>query len=252
MAAELERRGHEVRALSRHAPEFPVDLTTGAGLAEALDGCAVLVDASNAGPAEKAARAVLIDGGRRLLDAAQAAGVVHHVCISIVGIEHVPMPYYRVKVEQEELVRASGLPATIVRATQFHTLIAGLFASAARFRVLPGGRARVQPVDPEEVALAVADLAEGEPQPETFTITGPEALDLSTLARSYKAAKGLHGVVVPVPLPPKLGRPLRDGALTGATPDRRGTVGFADWLARSSAQWTRPQIRSPPAASGPA
>jgi uncharacterized protein YbjT (DUF2867 family) len=110
VAMELLARGHEVRALSRSAPAFPVDLTTGAGLDAALDGCDALVDASNAGPAAAAAREVLIDGGRRLLEAAGRAGIGHHVCISIVGIEHVPMPYYEIKVEQEALVRASEVP----------------------------------------------------------------------------------------------------------------------------------------------
>ncbi len=230
VAAELERRGHEVRGLSRRAPEFPVDLTTGAGLTEALTGCEVLIDASNAGPAEKPARAVLIEGGRRLLDAAEAAGVVHHVCISIVGIEHVPLPYYRLKVEQEDLVRGSGPPATIVRSTQFHTLIAGLFDAAARIRLLPGGSARLQPVDPDEVATAIADVAEGPARTETITIAGPEIVELGALARSYRENAGIRALVIPAPLPPKLGRALRAGSLTDPAPDHRGEVEFGAWL----------------------
>ncbi len=145
---ELLARGHEVRALSRSAPDFPVDLTTGAGLDAALEGCDALVDASNAGPGAKAARDLLIDGGKRLLDAAGRAGIAHHVCISIVGIEQVPMAYYKIKVEQEAQVRASGLPATIVRATQFHTLIAMWLKMTSPAHVLAGGKARFQPVAP--------------------------------------------------------------------------------------------------------
>ena len=156
VAAELIKRGHGVRALSRRSEQHPVDLETGAGLAGALEGCDALVDASNGGPAEKAARAVLIEGGRRLLDAAAEAGIRHHVCISIVGIEAVPLPYYRVKVEQEGQVEASGVPYSIVRATQFHTLLDGLFTAASRYRLLPGGAARIQPVDPIQVAEVIA------------------------------------------------------------------------------------------------
>ena len=234
VAAALAARGHEVRALSRSAPDFPVDLTTGAGLDAALEGCDALVDASNAGPAAKAARAVLIDGGRRLLDAASRSGVSHHVCISIVGIEQVPMPYYKVKVEQEALVRASGLPATIVRATQFHTLIKMWLEMGARFRVLGGGAGRFQPVAPAEVAEAIAGVAEGQPRAETVTVAGPEIQAFGDLARTYKEVTGLSAAVVPLPLPPKLGKAVKGGALTIAEPDHRGTITFAEWLGASS------------------
>lgn len=230
VAEELARRGHSVRRLSRHSSEFPIDLTTGAGLEQALEGCSVLVDASNAGPNEKQARAVLIDGGRRLNTAAARAGVKHQVCISIVGCEHVPLPYYRVKVEQEKLARGSAVPVTVVRATQFHTLIAGLFDGAAKYRLLPGGGARLQPSDPRQVGEVIAGVAEGPQRHETVTVTGPEVLELGTLARTWKRVSGRPGLVVPTPLPPKLARPLKAGALTDAAPDFRGTVGFGEWL----------------------
>jgi uncharacterized protein YbjT (DUF2867 family) len=232
VAMELLARGHDVRALSRSASEYPVDLTTGAGLDAALEGCDALVDASNAGPGEKAARELLIEGGRHLLDAAGRADIGHHICISIVGIEQVPMPYYEIKVEQEALVRASGLPATIIRATQFHTLIAMWLQMTARVRVLAGGSARFQPVAPREVAMVIADVAEGAPREDTVTIGGPEVNTLGELARTYKEAKGMRAVVVPLPLPPKLGRAMKGGALTIADPDHRGTTTFAEWLRR--------------------
>ncbi len=165
VAEELERRGHEVRALSRRSSEHPIDLETGAGLVEALDGCEALVDASNDGPSEKRARAVLIDGGRRLLDAAATAGVGHHVCISIIGIDRVRQgyAYYRVKLEQEALAEGSGIPYSIVRATQFHTLLDMLFSGTSRLRLLPGGAAKIQPVDNGEVAAVIADRVEAGP-----------------------------------------------------------------------------------------
>jgi uncharacterized protein YbjT (DUF2867 family) len=228
---ELAKRGHAVRALSRSSPEFPVDLETGVGLEAALADCDALIDATNGGPAEKAARAVLIDGGRRLLAAAAEAGIKHHVCISIVGIERVPLAYYRVKVEQEALVETSGLAYSIVRATQFHPLLDGLFGAAARYRVLPGGRARLQPVDPRQVAEVVAAVAEARPTGGRTTVAGPRVHELRELAADWKAVRARRALIVPAPLPPKLGRPLRDGALTDPRPDHRGTVEFAAWLA---------------------
>jgi len=115
IAAVLARDGHEVRALSRSAADYPVDLTTGAGVAGALEDCDVVIDASN-GPPRKA-RAVLVEGSRRMLEIEARARVRHHVCVSIVGIEDVPMGYYRVKVEQERVVENGGVPWTIVRST---------------------------------------------------------------------------------------------------------------------------------------
>lgn len=232
VAEELGKRGHSVRALSRRSSEFPVDLETGAGLQAALEGCDVLIDASNGGPAEKPARAVLIEGGKRLIGAAERAGIKHHVCISIVGIEQIPLPYYRVKVEQEQLVQSSGVPYSIVRSTQFHTLIDFLFQSASRYRILPGGSIQLQPVAPRQVAEVIAAVAEGKPLGGRTTVAGPEVLDLGTMARSWRALNSAKGLVVPTPLPPKLGRPLRGGALTDPDPDHRGTVGWNAWLGR--------------------
>jgi uncharacterized protein YbjT (DUF2867 family) len=234
LADELESRGHNVRRLSRRSATHPVDLTTGSGLADALSGCEVVVDASNAGPNAKQARAVLIEGGRNLLDAAAKAGVVHHVCLSIVGCDKVPMPYYKVKVEQEELVRASGLPVTIVRATQFHTLVAEILGGMSRFGFVPGGSPKLQPADPAEVAAAVADVAEGAPRPAGVSIAGPEVHELGDLARTWKEATGKRRLVMPMLLPPSYGRPLKGGALTEAAPDHRCATGFGEWLARSS------------------
>src|SRR5579862_2901756 len=154
VAAELTERGHEVRVLSRHAPEYRVDLTTGAGLAAALDGCQVVVDASNGPP--RAAAATLVAGNRRLLDAGREAGVEHHVCVSIVGCDRLPVRYYQVKTEQEDVVARGPLPWTIVRATQFHELLAGFFAAAARFGVVPAVRGVLQPIAAADTARAVA------------------------------------------------------------------------------------------------
>ena len=231
IAAELERGGHEVRGLSRHAEAHPVDLLTGEGLDAALEGCDAVIDASNAGPARKSARALLVEGGERLLAAEARAGVGHHVCLSIVGIDRVPIGYYQVKVAQEELVRAADVPWSIVRATQFHQLIDEAFGAMAKARLLPRSKAPLQPIDPTEVATAVAAVAAGDPLGGTRCVAGPRAEPISDLARAWKSARGSGAVLLPIPLPGKAGAGLKAGGLTDDSPDFRGTVSFAQWLA---------------------
>lgn len=226
----LAGSGHDVRALSRSAPEYPIDLTTGAGLGRALDGCEVVIDASNGLPRPSAARAVLVEGSRRLLAAGRQAGVAHHVCVSIVGIDEVPLGYYRVKVAQERVVEQGEVPWTIVRATQLHDLLAGLLSAAGRLGILPAARARFQPVDVSDVAEAVVAAAVTAPRHGRATVAGPEVHDLRTLGRLWREATGRRTVEVPIPLPGKLGRALREARLTCPNPDVRGQRTFADWL----------------------
>jgi uncharacterized protein YbjT (DUF2867 family) len=229
IASVLARDGHEVRALSRSAAEYSVDLTTGAGLEAALEGCDVVVDASN-GPSSHKARAVLVVGSRRMLEAERRAGVRHHVCVSIIGIDDVPIAYYRVKVEQERVVEGGGLPWTIVRSTQFHDLLGALLSAAGRRYVLSAARAQFQPVDVDEAADVVAAVATDPPRLARTTVAGPEVHDLRSLGRVWREATGRRAIEIPIPLPGKLGRALREGRLTCANPDVRGTRTFAAWL----------------------
>jgi uncharacterized protein YbjT (DUF2867 family) len=228
VATELRERGHTVRVLSRSAPEYRVDLTTGAGLEDALDGCEVVVDASN--NSSKNASATLVDGTRRLLAAGQSAGVVHHVCVSIVGCELVPNGYFRVKAEQEDVVTHGTVPWTVVRATQFHELVAATIGAVARWGLVPVPRAVLQPVACAEVARTVADVAEQGPRDRRVEIAGPEAASARDLVRTWRRATGKRAILVPVPLPGGLGRALRGGALTAEHPDVRGGMTFAAWL----------------------
>ena len=227
--AELSRRGHDVRVLSRRSPEHPVDLITGDGLAAALDGVDVVVDASNARPGRKAAEALLVAGTRRLLVAEQAAGVRHHVGISIVGIDRVPAGYYGVKLAQEAVVKASSVPWTIVRATQFHGMLDHIFRSMARFRVLPGAAVPLQPVDEREVAFVLADTAEAQASGAITQFVGPERRSVAELARTWRLETGRRALLVPVPLVGAAARALRAGALTNSDA-RTGRTRFADWL----------------------
>ena len=228
ITAELARRGHDVRVLSRSSPQYPVDLATGQGLDAAVEDCAAVVDASNS---QRRSRQVLVLGSGRLLAAEQRAGVGHHLCVSIVGCDRVPLGYYRVKVEQERVVTAGSVPWSIVRATQFHELVASMFAASARYRVLPALRLPLQPVAAAEVAAAVADAAEREPSGQRLQVAGPEVSTVADLARTWRSAAGRTAVPLPVPLPGRLGRTLRAGGLTADTADVIGSVTFARWLA---------------------
>jgi uncharacterized protein YbjT (DUF2867 family) len=225
---ELAARGHDVRALSRGSREPQVDLTTGEGLAAALEGADVVVDAANGGPD------VLVDGTRRLLAAERAAGVEHHVGVSIVGVDRVPYRYYDVKLSQEAIVRTSPVPWTIVRATQFHTLLDSVFSATARRGLLPGAAFPLQPVDAREVAVVLADTAEAEASGDTTQFAGPERRTVRELAQTWRLERGRRALLVPIPLPGATGRALRAGELTngGAW---TGRITFGDWLSGRTA-----------------
>ncbi|HEX6689263.1 MAG TPA: NAD(P)H-binding protein, partial [Solirubrobacterales bacterium] len=157
LVARLASAGDEVLVLSRGGGDLPagashrhIDLTTGEGLDGALAGVEVVFDASNSSP--RNAGPVLVEGTGRLLRAGAAAGVRHYVGVSIVGCDRVPTAYYKVKVEQEKTIAAGKIPWSLLRATQFHTLIAWAFGQAGRFGVVPTGRARLQPVATTVVA----------------------------------------------------------------------------------------------------
>jgi uncharacterized protein YbjT (DUF2867 family) len=236
LVAELAARGDEVVALSRTAPrKLPdgashrsVDLTTGDGLAGALAGVEVIVDASNSSTPRRAAP-VLVEGTKRLLRAGAEAGAQHYVGVSIVGCERVPMAYYKVKVRQEEAIGAGAIPWSLLRATQFHTLIDHLFKQDARFGVVRSGSARFQPIDPPLVAKRLAAAAHAEPAGRLPDIAGPEVLTLSELTKAWRRA-GHRALPLRFPMIGPIGRPLREGAL--CNPDAAaGDRTFEQWLA---------------------
>jgi uncharacterized protein YbjT (DUF2867 family) len=229
ITGELADRGHEVRVLSRSSELYPVDLVTGQGLATAVDGCAVVVDASNSSAPRRAAQ-VMVEGSRRLLAAEQSAGVGHHVGISIVGCERVPVGYYRVKTEQEQVIEHGPVPWSMVRATQFHELAAIALAAAAKWHVLPIPAMRLQTIAAAEVARVVADVADGTTSRGRLQVAGPQVTTAAELARTWRTATGSRAISVPVPVPGKLGRALRAGALTDPDADVLGTQTFAEWL----------------------
>ncbi|PRY30343.1 SDR family oxidoreductase [Umezawaea tangerina] len=220
----LRARGHDVRAVGRSSPEWPVDLGTGAGLAVAVEGADVVVHCANV-------RKGLVESTRRLVVAARAAGVRHLVHISIVGIEDVPMGYYRAKLAEERVVEESGVPWTLLRATQFHDLVATALGALARvplLMIVP--TARMQPVEVREVAARLVDLADAEPAGRVDDLGGPQVRAVADLAAAYATARGLKRRVVSLSLPGKAFRALREGRVT--TPehaDGKGT--FEEFLA---------------------
>jgi uncharacterized protein YbjT (DUF2867 family) len=230
---ELLTRGATVRVLSRNAAgvpagaeHHPIDLTSGEGLAQALAVVDTVVDAANS---TKAAEDVLVTGTRRLLEAGSAAGVTHHVAISIIGIDQVPMSYYRAKLAQEEAIESGPLPFSLLRASQFHQLLDGAFVAAARFGVRPTGAVKVQPIDPTVVAVRLADAALAGPAGRLPDIAGPKVQTLSDLSRAWATARGKHRLPLRIPAWGKMGKALAAGALcdpAAATPGED----FEEWL----------------------
>jgi uncharacterized protein YbjT (DUF2867 family) len=222
----LRADGHEVRVLSRHTPPHAVDLREGGG---ALDAAVAGVDTivhcatTQRGGDEQAAA--------HLIKAARAAGVAHLVYISIVGVDVVPLGYYRTKLAVEKLVQESGLGWTILRTTQFHDLPVMVFRTLARLPVLllPSGIAD-QPIEVAEVADRLADLTGGAPAGRVDDMGGPEVRTLPDLARAYLRATGRRRPVVSIPLPGRTVRGFRAGGhLTPGRAVGKGT--FEEYLA---------------------
>ncbi|MDO8186358.1 NAD(P)H-binding protein [Conexibacter sp. CPCC 205706] len=254
VARTLLEGGDQVRLVSRSAPaagsaaaalvaagagHHVADLRSGDGLAAALGGADAVVDAVND---PRGAKQVMVEGGGRLLAAEAAAGVGHHVAVSIVGIEQVPLAYYTAKLAQERVVTDGPVPWSLLRATQFHQLLDQAFAAAARLRLLPGGAAQVQPIDPAIVAARLADAVHAGPCGRLPQLGGPRVQTLGELAREWRAARGRRLPVVPLPWPPRLGRALRGGSLTAPDAAVEGPA-FAQWLAQPPADVAESVLR---------
>ena len=226
----LTSRGAAVRVLSRRPRPAPApphewctgDLRRGQGIEEAVAGAGTIIHCATGRGDIVAARA--------LLAAARRAGRPHLVYISIVGIDRVPVGYYRSKLATERLIADCGLPWTILRATQFHDLIARGCAALARLPVLPVPAATsFQPVDAGEVAARLAELATGTPSGRVSDMAGPQVRAAADLARSYLGASGRYRRVQPVWLPGRAAAAARRGGLL-APGHASGQVTFEDFL----------------------
>lgn len=232
VVAHLAGRGHRVRILSRtsrphgHADVVAGDLGTGAGLADALAGVDAVVHLASD---PKRPQQVDVEGTRHLLTAAAAAGVRHLVYISIVGADRIPLGYYRAKVAVEQLIEQSGIPYTILRASQFHEFTAATLGPLAKLPLTLAPRGwRIQPVDTGVVAVHLADAVDAGPAGRLPDLAGPQELTLAEAVRQLRAAAGRRTRIMSVPVPGAFSRAWRAGAATA-----RPTAGrtFAEFLA---------------------
>lgn len=235
LVSRLRNMGHDAVAAS---PATGVNTLTREGLAEALSDAQVVVDVANSPSFED--RAVLEffeTSGRNLLAAEKAAGVKHHLALSVVGTERNPdSGYLRAKAAQERLIKASGIPYTILQATQFFEFVGAIVQSSAdgdAFRLSP---ALLQPVASDDVAAVLANLAVGEPANGTVEVAGPEKIPLDVLARDYLRTKGDMRQVIADVHARYFGTELDDKSLTPGERPFLGTVRFDEWLSRAAAK----------------
>lgn len=231
----LRFNGHETVAAS---PGTGVNTVTGKGLAEALAGAQVVVDVANSPSFED--RAVLEffeTSGRNLLAAEADAGVEHHVALSIVGADRLPeCGYFRAKVAQEDLIKASKIPYTILRSTQFFEFIEGIINSGADGGTIRISPALIQPIAADDVSAVLADLAVGAPVNGIVEVAGPDRFPLDELARKFLAARDDKRQVIADVHARYFGSELNDRSLVAGDNPRIGSTRFQNWLSRSSAQ----------------
>ena len=224
----LQAAGHTVRRMSRRGTGpggVRADLATGAGLAAAVGQAEVIVHAASDPRGDP--WGVDVAGTRRLVEAVDRARLRHLVYVSIVGVDRIPYGYYRAKFAAEQVLAASGLPVTLLRATQFHGFVDELLGMAHRGPVLPVPRDwRLAPVDAGEVAAHIATLAGEPPSGGVVEFGGPEDRSAAELAREWAHRHAPETRVLALPVPGKLSAAFRDGA---AVPSggARGRIPYA-------------------------
>ena len=232
VVSNLRQMGHEVIAA---APNTGVNTITGEGLSEALAGAQIVIDVANS---PSFADAAVLDffktAGRKLAAAEKVAGVRHHIALSVVGTDRLPESgYLRAKAAQEELIKASGIPYTIIRSTQFFEFLGGIAQSASdgqRVRLSP---AHLQPVASDDVAALVTKVATLAPANGVIELAGPERIGLDDLVRRYLAAKHDTREVVTDIHARYFGAELNDKSLTPGDNPHIGPTSFETWLAQA-------------------
>jgi uncharacterized protein YbjT (DUF2867 family) len=233
VVVDLRQHGHEVVAAS---PSSGVNTVTGEGLAQALAGARVVVDVANAPSWEDGAVLAFFEtSGRNLLAAEAAAGVGHHVALSVVGTDRLlASGYFRAKMAQEKLIEASPVPYTIVRATQFFEFVGGIAQFATEGQVVRLPPVLMQPIASDDVAAAVADAALAEPLNGMFDLAGPEPIRQDDLVRQFLNATGDARTVVTDPKALYYGVEVNDQSLTPGDHPRLGPTRFEEWLSRNA------------------
>src|ERR1700739_1747663 len=229
----IRRRGHEAVPAS---PSSGVNTVTGEGLAEALNGAHVVVDVANAPSWEdKAVLEFFETSGRNLLAAEAAAGVGHHVALSIVGTDRSDNGYFRAKVVQEKLIAASGIPYTIIRSTQFMEFLGSIAASSADGNVVRLSPGLFQPIASDDVAANVAEVALAAPRNGIVEIAGPERAPVNEIVARYLKALGDPREVVSDPEARYFGGRVEEKSLVPLGEARLGRIGLDEWFRRSRA-----------------
>jgi uncharacterized protein YbjT (DUF2867 family) len=231
--AILRQRSREVVAAS---PNTGVNTITGEGLKQAMAGTQVVIDLANSPSFEdKAVLEFFETSGRNLLAAEAAAGVRHHVALSIVGTDRSDNGYFRAKVAQEKLIKASGIPYTIIRSTQFMEFLRGIADSSTdtnKVRISPG---LFQPIAADDVAANVADVAITTPRNGIVEIAGPERAPFNEFVARYLKAVGDPREVVRDPEAQYFGGRVEEHSLVPLGEARLARIGFDEWLRRSQA-----------------
>jgi len=232
--AILRQGGHEVVAAS---PKSGINTITGVGLKEAMAGAQVVIDVANSPSFEdKAVLEFFETSGRNLLAAEAAAGVRHHVALSIVGTDRTPdNGYFRAKVAQEKLIEASGTPYTIIRATQFLEFLGTIAATSADGNMIRLSPGLFQPIAADDVAVIVADVALAAPRSGIVEIAGPERAPFNEIIARYLKAVGDPRQVVRDPEARYWGGRVEERSLVPLGEARLGRIGFDEWLRRSQA-----------------
>lgn len=228
LVAQLKKAGHEPVVLARATG---VDLVSGEGLEHRLDGVEAVVDVTSVGTTSaKVATEFFTATTKNLLAAGYAAGVRHHVLLSIVGIDVTPFGYYIGKVAQEAAVEDGKVPFTIVRATQFHEFAGQMVERASVGPLVVVPQMRSAPIAADEVAAALVRIATGVPQGRAGDLRGPKEESVASMTRRLLRRRGSRRPVISAPLPGKAGKAMRSGALIPEDPGTIGTQTFDQWL----------------------
>src|SRR5262249_48210434 len=250
----LRQRGHEVVAAS---PSSGVNTLTGEGLVEALKGAQVVVDVANSPSFEdKPALEFFETSGRNLLGAEKTAGVKHHIALSVVGTDRLTKSgagslsgYFRAKLAQENLIKASGIPFTIVHATQFFEFAKNIAQSGEDGSTIRLSSVLMQPMAGDDVGAAVAEAALGQPVNGMIEVAGPDRIRQDELVRQYLSATGDPRKVITDGKPLYYGIEVNDESLVPGANPRLGKIHFKEWLSRTATQKTVTGKPSAPASN---
>jgi uncharacterized protein YbjT (DUF2867 family) len=230
---KLKQKGHEATAA---APNTGVNTITGEGLKAAMVDAPVVIDLANSPSFEdKAVLEFFETSGRNLLAVEAAAGVRHHVALSIVGIDRTDNGYFRAKVAQEKLIKTSGIPYTIIRSTQFLEFLGSIAASSADGNIVRISPGLFQPIAADDVAAIVPDVALAAPRNGIIEIAGPERAPFNEIVARYLKAVGDPREVVSDPEARYFGGRVEEHSLVPLGEARLGRIGFDEWLRRSRA-----------------